>query len=136
VCTGTLCNEAGHAQDAVAILALPRCLEVLKCVRSQRFAKSRQSREEWPSHGVGCGECVRLHRYIMSKQSGLPALGFLMPRISFCLLRASVQGQSTCCFGQVTTLGVTFIGQVTIHGVGAWQILLTSSPGAVCTFVC
>ena len=31
---------------------------------------SEQSGIEWPGQGGGCGECVRVHRYTMSKQSG------------------------------------------------------------------
>ena len=26
--------------------------------------------DEWPGQGGGCGECERVHRYTMSKQSG------------------------------------------------------------------
>jgi len=40
------------------------------CLRVHRYTVSKQSGTEWPCQAGGCGGCVRVHRYTMSKQSG------------------------------------------------------------------
>jgi len=59
---------------------------------------SEQSGDGWPGHGGGCGECVRVHRYTMSKQSG-PAVNWMaraLPRntCSGVLARPLMQGRN------------------------------------------
>jgi len=41
-----------------------------ECVRVHWYTLSIQSGDEWPCQGGGCDECVRVYRYTMSKQSG------------------------------------------------------------------
>ena len=38
--------------------------------RVHGFTMSERPGNEWPGQGGGCGECVRVHRYTTSKQSG------------------------------------------------------------------
>ena len=41
-----------------------------ECVRVHQYSMSKQSGSDWAGQGGGGGECVRVHRYTMSKQSG------------------------------------------------------------------